>query len=294
MDKSKTILITGGAGFIGSHLCETLVSNGFKNVFSLDNYSTGSQFNHIDGVNYIEGSTTSIKNLINFTPDYIFHLGEYSRVEQSFDDLNEVWTSNTLGTFQVLKFALNSKSKLIYAGSSTKFADGGIGSSQSPYGWTKATNTDLVKNFGDWFGLNYAVVYFYNAYGGRELSSGKYATLIGIYREAMKKGQSLKVVSPGRQLRNFTYVEDIITALLLVADKGNGDEFGIGHNEEWTVMEVAELFGGKIEILPERKGNRMSAILVTDKTRSLGWRPSKRLPDYIETLRLNNWDSLID
>ena len=177
----KRILITGGAGFIGSHLCEVLVKDVNNIVVSLDNYSTGSKENHIHGVEYIEGNTKDIELLINFYPDVIYHLGEYSRVEQSFEDIESVWSSNKDGIFPVLQFCRKCNSKLVYAGSSTKFGDGGLGRSQSPYAWTKASNTELVENYGDWFKVPYAVVYFYNVYGGREISSGKYATLIALF-----------------------------------------------------------------------------------------------------------------
>ena len=171
------ILVTGGAGFIGSHLCEKLSQDGDE-VFSLDNYSTGSIENHVDNVTYIKGETKNIEKLVNITPDIIYHLGEYSRVEQSFKDIENVWNTNKNGTFSVLQFCRKTKAKIVYAGSSTKFGDGGLGRSQSPYAWTKASNTELVRNYANWFGIEYAISYFYNVYGGREISTGKYATLI--------------------------------------------------------------------------------------------------------------------
>lgn len=138
------ILVTGGAGFIGSHLCDKLAQENINNVFSLDNYSTGLKENHVDNVIYIEGEVENIEKLVNFKPDIIYHLGEYSRVEQSFDDIEKVWKSNKDGIFAVLQFCRKTKAKLVYAGSSTKFGDGGLGRSQSPYAWTKASNTELV------------------------------------------------------------------------------------------------------------------------------------------------------
>lgn len=283
------ILVTGGAGFIGSHLCEQLSKNKKNHVFSLDNYFTGSQNNHVPNVNYICGNTTQIDELINFTPDYIYHLGEYSRVEQSFEDIEKVWQYNKDGIFSVLQFCRKTGAKLIYAGSSTKFGDGGLGRSQSPYAWTKASNTELVENYGVWFNIPYAIVYFYNVYGKREISTGKYATLIALFTEKMKKNESLTVVSPGTQKRNFTHIDDIVEGLILVGEQGFGDEFGIGSPESFSILEVAKLFGGTIEMLPQRKGNRMTADVVTDKTVSLGWTPKRKLKDYIEYLRYRNW-----
>jgi UDP-glucose 4-epimerase len=285
----KKILVTGGAGFVGSHLSERLSQDPNNHVVSLDNYFTGKASNHVDGVTYICGSTTQIDELIDFNPDFIYHLGEYSRVEQSFEDIEQVWNFNKDGIFSVLQFCRKTGAKLIYAGSSTKFGDGGLGRSQSPYAWTKASNTELVENYGEWFNIPYAIVYFYNAYGKREISTGKYATLIALFTEKMKSGEPLTVVSPGAQKRNFTHIEDIVDGLVLVGEQGYGDEFGIGSPESFSILEVAKMFGGQIEMLPERKGNRMTADVVTDKTAALGWSPKRTLHDYIQQLRENNW-----
>ena len=279
----KIALVTGGAGFVGSHLCERLHNSNRYHVYSLDNYFTGTKDNHIPGVTYIEGYTTAIDQLVTVVPDYIYHLGEYSRVEQSFEDIEQVWNFNKEGVFAVLQFCRKTGAKLIYAGSSTKFGDGGLGRSQSPYAWTKASNTELVMNYGKWFNLSYAIVYFYNVYGPREISSGKYATLIALFKEKMKKGAPLTVVAPGTQKRNFTHIDDIIDGLVLVGEQGYGDEFGIGSPEAYTVLEIAALFGGTIEMLPERAGNRMSAEVVTQKTSALGWSPKKSLIEYIKS-----------
>lgn len=288
----KKIVVTGGAGFIGSHLCERLAQDKNNQVVSLDNYFTGNEENHVPGVTYICGDTTLIEELIEFKPDYIYHLGEYSRVEQSFEDVEKVWAYNKQGIFSVLQFCRKTGAKLIYAGSSTKFGDGCLGRSQSPYAWTKATNTELVENYGNWYSVPYAIVYFYNVYGRREIAKGKYATLIALFTEKMKHGEVLTIVSPGSQKRNFTHVDDIIDGLILVGENGYGDEFGIGSPEAFSILEVANLFGGKIEMLPERKGNRMTADVVTDKTRALGWTPKRVLADYIDNLRENHWNKV--
>jgi UDP-glucose 4-epimerase len=281
------ILVTGGAGFIGSHLCERLASDENNDVYSLDNYFTGSRENHVENVTYIEGSTKNIASLVNFKPDMLYHLGEYSRVEQSFADIEKVWKYNKDGIFAVLEFVRKVGCKILYAGSSTKFGDGGLGRSQSPYAWTKASNTELVENYGTWFDVPYAIVYFYNVYGKREISSGKYATLIALFKEKIKKGESLTVVSPGTQKRNFTHIDDIIDGLVLVGENGFGDEFGIGSKESYSIHEIAQMFGGKIEMLPERQGNRMTADVVTAKTEALGWSTKRRLIDYIGECRNN-------
>ncbi len=279
--REKRVLVTGGAGFIGSHLCKKLKENGNK-VVSLDNYFTGSEKNHIEGVKYIKGHTKDIEKYAEEIPDIVFHLGEYSRVEKSFDEPDIVWDLNKTGTFAVLEFCRKNNCKLIYAGSSTKFGDGGLGRDQSPYAWTKASNTELIQNYGIWYNLNYAITYFYNVYGPGEISTGEYATLIAIFQEKIKNKKPLTVVSPGTQKRNFTHVNDIINALLLVGEKGYGDEYGIGHPDSYSVKEIAEIFGGEIEMLPERKGNRMTARVYTEKTQSLGWKAQYDIKDYIK------------
>ena len=291
--KNKKILVTGGAGFVGSHLCERLFKDGNR-VVSLDNYFTGSEKNHIDGVEYIKGDTKDIFKLINFTPDIVYHLGEYSRVEQSFEDMRIVYEYNKIGTFEVLEFIRQRGSKLVYAGSSTKFGDGGIARNTSPYAWTKASNTELIINYGNWYGINYAIAYFYNVYGEREIEDGKYATLIALFKKKIQNNEPLSIVSPGTQKRNFTHIEDIVNGLVLIGENGYGDEFGIGCDEPFSVIEVAEMFlqmdidsaikQEKAYMLPPRRGNRMDAEVITDKTKSLGWRAKHSLKQYIEEL----------
>lgn len=286
----KRILVTGGAGFVGSHLCERLAQDPNNEVYSLDNYFTGSKENHVSNVTYIEGSTADIASLVTFSPDMVYHLGEYSRVEQSFDDIEKVWKYNKDGIFAVLEFVRKAGCKILYAGSSTKFGDGGLGRSASPYAWTKATNTELVMNYGTWFNVPYAITYFYNVYGPREIQTGKYATLIALFKEKMKNKEPLTIVSPGTQKRNFTHIDDIINGLILVGENGYGDEFGIGSPEAYSIKEIAEMFGGDIEMLPERKGNRMTADVITAKTEALGWKSTKTIKEYITEMQTKNWE----
>jgi UDP-glucose 4-epimerase len=283
MGNKKTILVTGGAGFVGSHLCERLVRDGHR-VISLDNYFTGIPDNHVAGVEYRTGHTKDIATHITENPDLVFHLGEYARTEKSFEDIETLWDLNKSGTFGVLEFCRRKDCKLVYAGSSTKFADGGDGRNQSPYSWVKASNTELVSNYGEWFNLNYAITYFYNVYGPREMA-GAFGTLIRIFTELYRNGQPLTVTSPGTQQRNFTHVLDIVEGLVLVGEKGVGDGYGIGADTAYSVRAVAELFGGEILMMPERKGNRMLGGVQNEKTKALGWAPQRTLKDYIETVK---------
>ena len=277
----KLVLVTGGAGFIGSHLCEQLAKDGHQ-VISLDNYFTGSKDNHVAGVEYREGHTRDIAKHISEKPDIIYHLGEYSRVEVSLTEPAVVWDLNVAGTFAVLEFWRQRGGKLIYAGSSTKFADGGLGRDQSPYAWTKATNSELVRNYSTWYKLPYAITYFYNVYGPGE-RVGKYGTVIEIFRQKARKKEPLLVNAPGTQRRIFTHVEDIVDGLLLVGEKGEGDEFGLGADESFSILEVAQMFSDTFEMGPEVLGNRMNASLDTTKARAIGWQPKHKLAAYIQS-----------
>lgn len=279
----KTILVTGGAGFVGSHLCERLFRDGHR-VISLDNYFTGSVNNHINGVEYRTGHTKDIAVHVPETPDMVFHLGEYARTEKSFEDIELLWDLNKSGTFAVLEFCRRKGCKIIYAGSSTKFADGGDGRDQSPYAWVKASNTELVNNYAQWFGLEYAITYFYNVYGPREMA-GSFGTLVRIFTELYRNGQPLTVTSPGTQVRNFTHVLDIVEGLILVGEKGRGDGYGIGADTAYSVLDVANMFGGEILMMPERKGNRMQGGVENAMTKALGWETRHTLAEYVEKIK---------
>ncbi len=283
--KKKTALVTGGAGFIGPALIELLLPK--YRVISLDNYFLGREENHIPGAEYLRGHTKDIEELLGREkPDIIFHLGEYSRVEQSFDDLELVWESNVLGTFRVLEYWRKRGCKLVYAGSSTKFAEGGLGRYQSPYAWFKASNTEFVANYGDWFSLPYAITYFYNGYGPREISQGPYATVIGKFKEQYRRGEPLTVTSPGTQRRNFTHVRDLARGIMLVGERGQGDEYGLGHPESFSILEIAQMFGGEIAMLPERKGNRMDSRVDSSRAeKEFGWKAEHHIRDYIEAIK---------
>lgn len=273
----KLAIVTGGAGFVGSHLCERLVSLGYR-VISLDNYFTGSKENHVEGVEYREGHTKDIEKHVPETPDIIYHLGEYARVEQSVLEPDVVKDLNTCGTEGVLVFWREKKCKLVYAGSSTKFGD----NLDSPYARTKAENSEKVRALGERKGLPYAITYFYNVYGPRE-RSGVYGTVIELFKRMYVSGAPSAVVKPGTQKRNFTHVADIVDGLVAVGEKGAGDEYGLGNERSYSILEVARLFGfgESVVMFPPRPGNRMTSELDTTKTRALLWRATRSLEEYI-------------
>ena len=286
---TKTIVVTGGAGFIGSHLCEALVKVGHR-VISLDNYFTGSRDNHVAGVEYREGHTRDIEKHVPETPDIIYHLGEYSRVAKGLEEPGVVWDLNMDGTFGVLEFWRKCGGKLVYAGSSTKMAtprpEGIAGRDLSPYTWSKASNTELVHNYGHWYNLSYSIAYFYNVYGPRE-RAGEYGTVIEIFKQKYLKDEPLTVRSPGTQSRIYTHVEDTVAGLVLVGEKGGKDEYSIAAAESYPILEVAQMFGGQIEMLPARATSRPSADVDTDtaKLQALGWQQTHKLTDYIEAIK---------
>ncbi|MEK7086405.1 MAG: NAD-dependent epimerase/dehydratase family protein [Patescibacteria group bacterium] len=307
MADKKLILVTGGAGFIGSHLCARLVKEGHS-VISLDNYFTGSRENHMPAkafctaecspgtckvhrdVDYREGHTKDIEKHIPESPDLIYHLGEYSRVAKSIEEPALVWNLNMEGTFGVLEFWRTRGGKLVYAGSSTKMAtprpEGTAGRDLSPYTWSKASNTELVRNYGHWYDLPYSIAYFYNVYGPRE-QAGEYGTVIEIFKQKLIKGEPLPVRSPGTQERIYTHVEDTVDGIILVGEKGVRDEYSIAAKESYPILEVAKMFGTDIEMLPARSTSRPSAAIDTntEKIKALGWKQDHTLEDYIQSIK---------
>jgi UDP-glucose 4-epimerase len=275
-------VVTGGAGFVGSHLCELLVEKGYD-VISLDNYSYGSDRNHVRGVSYRRGHTRDIDTLVPEIPELLFHLGEYARVARSLDEPELVFDSNVIGTLGVISFWHNRRCKLVYAGSSTEFSE--QGSMLSPYTWTKSANSDLISNYARWYGLQYALVYLSNVYGPRERPAQEHGTLIETWRQNYLKGHTLKIRGSGAQVRHFTHVCDAVAGVMLAAEKGSGDGYVIASKDRYSVLEISEMFGGKIEHVPVSPANRMDTPLDTSKIRQLGWRQVHTIEDYIGAIK---------
>lgn len=288
MTKSLAV-VTGGAGFIGSHLCERLVAEGYA-VISLDNYFTGSEENHVAGVEYRNGHTKDIAVLIPETPDVLFHLGEYARTASSLTEPEVVFDLNLIGTLGVLAYWREKQCKLVYAGSSTKFANDGkevAGKDRAPYNFSKAVNSELVHNYGRWYELPYAIAYFYNVYGPRERAGqfdGAYGTVVETFRQNKLRGEPATIYGTGEQVRAFTHVFDTVDALLLIAEKGIGDEYAISATEEYSLNELAALFGLAPEYREATKSSRSAGREDTTKLQALGWQQKYKLQDYVRQL----------
>jgi UDP-glucose 4-epimerase len=283
----KTILVTGGAGHVGSHLVELLVQKAGHQVISLDNYFNGSESNHIPGAEYRRGHTKDIERLVPERPDIVYHLGEYARIAPSFDDVALVHDMNIAGTFAVAEYCRARKVKLVYAASSTRFAIEGDGRHQNPYSFTKAANVDLITDYGRWYKLPYAICYFYNGFGPRERGDGKYATVIAKFEQQYLRGEPLTVVRPGTQRRAFTYVKDLARGIVSVGQKGKGDGYALGQTKTYSIMQIARAFGGKVKLVRGYPG-RGEARNDVRKARALGWKPTVDVMDYIAEFRRRN------
>ena len=214
MSLKKYIVITGGAGFIGTNLIILLLKKTNYRIISIDNYSSGSKNNHLKNsrVKYLKGNTKSIfKILKNYKSiKTLFHFGEFARIYQSFSQMNDCINSNSIGTNAVFNFCLKNKIKLIYSATSASLGNKGNDKNLSPYAFTKAKNLELLENLKKWFKFKYEVIYFYNVYGPYQISRGEMATVIGIFEDHFKRGKSLPVVRPGTQSRRFTHIYDTV------------------------------------------------------------------------------------
>ena len=281
------ILVTGGTGFIGSNLIRKLAEDSQNEIYCLDNYFTGLSDRVVPGVQYFAGNTNNIEDIIHFKPDVVYHLGEYSRISTSFEDIEKIWRFNLDGTFRVLQFCLKHNVKFVYAGSSSIFGNSGQDENLTPYSWAKSKIVELTKNYADWYGLEYAIAYFYNIYGPGQISDGKYATVVGIFKEQFKKGQPITVVSPGTQKRYFTHVEDAVSGLIKIGLHGQGDGYCLCDEASlYSIEEVAKMFSDDIVYLPEQKGNRKDPIVISNRcSLELNWKAKNKLADYIQHLK---------
>ena len=262
----KYLVITGGAGFVGSNLINLLIKKTNFNIISIDNYSTGLKKNHIDSkrIKYLKSDIKNISKILNNFKNKIhsiFHFGEFSRIYQSFLKMNECLESNVIGTNAVFNFCLSNKIKLIYSATSASIGNRGLDKNLSPYAFTKAKNLEMLENLKTWFKFKYEIIYFYNVYGSKQISTGSMATVIGIFEDQYKKKKPLTVVKPGTQTRRFTHIDDTVEACFYAWKKNKCRHYSISNRKSYSIIQVAEMFNSKIKFLPSRAGERYASAL---------------------------------
>ena len=260
------VVVTGGAGFVGSNLIEFLLSRSKFNIISLDNYSTGSKKNHIKNkrIKYIKGNTKLISKILKKYKEKIntiFHFGEFARIYQSFLKLNECIESNTIGSHEVFSFCMKNQIKLVYSATSASLGNNGNDKNLSPYAFSKAKNLEMLENLKKWYNFKYEVIYFYNVYGKNQICSGDMATVIGIFEKAFLENEPLPVVRPGTQTRRFTHIKDTIEICYFAWKQNKNRHYSISSNKEFSIIEIAKLFKNEIKFLPRRRGERYASAL---------------------------------
>jgi UDP-glucose 4-epimerase len=293
--KKNILIVTGGAGFVGSNLISMILKKTNFKIISIDNYSTGKKRNHIKNnrvrylksdIKYIDKILKNYKNKIHS----LFHFGEFSRIYQSFLKMNECINSNSIGSHEVFNFCFSNKIKLIYSATSASIGNKGLDKNLSPYAFTKAKNLEILENLKKWFNFKYEVIYFYNVYGPKQISTGNMATVIGIFENQFKKKTPLTIVRPGTQSRRFTHIQDTIEACYFAWKENKCRHYSISNKKSYSIIQVAKMFNTKVKFLPARPGERYSSALtsmnLSNKVHKLFG--SIQLKDYIKNIVLKS------
>ena len=291
----KFIVVTGGSGFVGTNLIRYLIEKSKFNIISLDDYSSGTKKNHIKNkkILYIKGNTRNIDNLLKKYKNKIhsiFHFGEFSRIYQSFLQMNKCIQSNSIGSHAVFNFCLKNNIKLIYSATSASLGNKGRDKNLSPYSFTKAKNLELLENLRKWFSFKYEVIFFYNVYGPGQIKSGNMSTVIGIFEDHYLRNKALPVVKPGSQSRRFTHITDTIKVCYKAWKDNKCRFYSISNRESFTILKVAKMFSSKIKFLPPRKGERYASALTTLSLSKKIYRIYGKisLKNYIKNLKKNH------
>ena len=266
--KKNILIVTGGAGFVGSNMISMILKKTNLKIISIDNYSTGKKRNHIKNnrvrylksdIKYIDKTLKNYKNKIHS----LFHFGEFSRIYQSFLKMNECINSNSIGSHEVFNFCFSNKIKLIYSATSASIGNKGLDKNLSPYAFTKAKNLEILENLKKWFNFKYEVIYFYNVYGPKQISTGDMATVIGIFESQFKKKMPLTIVRPGTQSRRFTHIQDTVQACYFAWKENKCRHYSISNRKSYSIIQVAKMFNTKVKFLPARPGERYSSALTS-------------------------------
>ncbi len=290
---AKKIVITGGAGFVGTNLIKYFLEKTKLNIISIDNYSSSSKRNHIKSsrVRYIKAHTKNISTVLNPKKIHsIFHFGEFARIYQSFLQMDKCIDSNSIGTNAVINFCLKNKIKLIYSATSASLGNKGKDKNLSPYAFTKAKNLELLENMKKWFNFKYEIIYFYNVYGPNQIGKGNMATVIGIFEDFYKRKRPLPVVRPGTQSRRFTHIDDTVKICFMAWKKNLCRHYSISHRESFSIIKVAKMFKRKIKYLPRRAGERYASALTNMNLSNKVYKHfgKIKLRDYIKDFIKNN------
>ena len=290
---AKKIVITGGAGFVGTNLIKYFLEKTKLNIISIDNYSSSSKKNHIKSsrVRYIKAHTKNISTVLNPKKIHsIFHFGEFARIYQSFLQMDKCIDSNSIGTNAVINFCLKNKIKLIYSATSASLGNKGKDKDLSPYAFTKAKNLELLENMKKWFNFKYEIIYFYNVYGPNQIGKGNMATVIGIFEDFYKRKRPLPVVRPGTQSRRFTHIDDTVKICFMAWKKNLCRHYSISHRESFSIIKVAKMFKRKIKYLPRRAGERYASALTNMNLSNKVYKHfgKIKLRDYIKDFIKNN------